>query len=157
MRIIEKFREFLDFNLWANDLLLQNLSSSESEDKEVIKIFGHILLAEREWFKRFAENKTDATGADFWETAKVEDCQKLFAGNKRYYQNFFAGLTEEKLCSKTKYKNSKGQEFTNTLDEVLSHVFFHSAQHRGQIIKIIRANGETPPYIDFIGFLRSKS
>lgn len=156
MKLTEKFREFLEFNLWANKLLLESFQKSEKTDKNAVQIFGHLLLAEKEWFSRIADNKTDATGANFWAVETVKDCEKLFVEIKENYENFFATLSQEKIDRKITYKNSRGNEFSNSLDEVFSHVFFHSAQHRGQIIKIIRANGKTPPYIDFIGFLRSR-
>ena len=103
---------------------------------------------------RMTEAHADSTNFNFWSIETIEDCEKFFGENKRRYESFFADLTEEKLDTTATYKNSKGLEFTNTLREILTHVFFHSVHHRGQIIQLIRAAGETPPYIDFIGFLR---
>ena len=156
MNTLQNLHEFLAFNNWANDLILQALKNSSGSNEKAIRIFGHLLLAENEWLMRLTGEHADSTNFNFWSIESVEDCEKLFRENLRKYENLFAGLTEENLDSTATYKNSKGLEFTNTRREILTHVFFHSAQHRGQVIQIIRASGETPPYIDFIGFLRSK-
>jgi len=156
MNTLENFRDFLAFDYWANDLILQALKNSSHSNEKAVQIFGHLLLAEYEWFRRMTGEHSDSTNFNFWSVETVVDCEKLFYENRRNYENLFSELTEENLDSTATYKNSKGLEFTNTWREILSHVFFHSAQHRGQIIQTIRANAETPPYIDFIGFLRQK-
>lgn len=154
MQTLENFREFLPFDNWANDAILQALKNSAHSNEKAVEIFGHLLLAENEWLMRMTGEHADSTNFNFWSIETLADCEKAFVENRKNYANFFAGLNEEKLNLNATYKNSKGLEFTNTLREILTHVFFHSVQHRGQIIQDIRAAGETPPYIDFIGFLR---
>jgi uncharacterized damage-inducible protein DinB len=84
----------------------------------------------------------------------VAELAELFSEVKEDYAAFFAAATEETLAQNFTYRNSEGNEYTNNYRDILHHVFFHSAQHRGQIIAEIRAAGEFPPYIDYIGFLR---
>ena len=156
MQKLENFHEFLAFNIWANDLILQALKDSSHSNERAIQIFGHLFLAENEWLLRMTGKHPDSTNFNFWSIETVADCEKLFDENKVNYENLFAQLSEENLDSTATYKNSKGLEFTNTRREILAHIFFHSVQHRGQIIQAIRSNGETPPYIDFIGFLRQR-
>lgn len=154
METLENFREYLLFNNWANDLILETLKKSAHPAEKIIQIFGHLLLAENEWLMRMTGVHPDSTGFNFWSIETIEDCGNFFVENAERYEKLFAHLTEEKLNETATYRNSEGFEFTNSWREILNHVFFHSAQHRGQIIQLIRASGETPPYIDFIGFLR---
>ena len=152
---LENFREFLAYNSWANGFLLDALKNSAHPPERAITAFGHLLLAEATWLERI-QKPVDNTGFDFWSLKTVENCEKLFVKNRTNFENFFSQLTEDRLDSTATYKNSEGKEFTNTCREILTHVFFHSTSHRGQIIAYLRANGETPPYIDFIGYLRKK-
>jgi uncharacterized damage-inducible protein DinB len=152
MNTIENFHEFLAFDNWANDLILQALKTFSNPSEKAVSVFGHLLLAENEWLSRITGEHADSTNFNFWSIETAEDCERIFEENQKNYEKFFAALTEEKLDSSATYKNSQGLQFTNTLREILTHVFFHSVQHRGQIIQSIRAAGETPPYIDFIGF-----
>ena len=116
---------------------------------------AHLLLAENVWLRRMREN-LDNTGFDFWQGTDLAFCETLFAQNRRDFADLFGTLKESGLNATATYKNSEGVEFTNTVREILTHVFFHSGHHRGQILSYIRTNGETPPYVDFIGFLRTK-
>ena len=54
------------------------------------------------------------------------------------------------------YKNSKGEAWTSSVLDVLTHVVMHSAYHRGQIASVMRAGGGTPAYTDFIHAARQR-
>lgn len=151
MNTIEMIRQFYAYNTWANERELASLK--ESNSASAARYFYHILLAEKFWLKRILEN-ADTTGYNFWHDATVEECEKLLNENKDSYNAFFADLTEEKLDETATYKNSKGVQYTSTYREIFTHVFFHSAYHRGQITTALRTDGAIPPYTDFIGFLR---
>ena len=153
MQTLELFRRQLAFNDWANGMILRSLQDSAAPSEPAVRAFAHLLLAEKVWLQRILEG-VDNTGFDFWAGKNVVFCELLYAENKKSFGDFFAGLTEDSLGVVTVYKNSRGEEYSNTVREVLTHVFFHSTHHRGQILSHIRAGGETPPYVDFIGFLR---
>jgi len=153
MRTLEYLLQLLKFNDWANGLVLESLQVSAHPSEPAVRAFAHLLLAEKVWLQRILEG-VDNTGFDFWSGKNVVFCEVLYKENRQKFGEFFAGLTEETLDDVTTYKNSKGDEYSNTIREVLTHVFFHSGHHRGQILTHIRAGGETPPYVDFIGFLR---
>jgi uncharacterized damage-inducible protein DinB len=52
------------------------------------------------------------------------------------------------------YRNSAGDEYTSTLEDILTHVSLHGAYHRGQIAASVRAAGDTPTATDYIAFAR---
>jgi uncharacterized damage-inducible protein DinB len=155
MQTLELFRQLFEFNNWANGLILTSLQKSPKPSEPAVKAFAHLLLAEKVWLQRVLEG-VDNTGFDFWSGKNVVFCELLFEENKKSLGQFFSGLTEERLDNVTTYKNSRGEPHSNTIREVLTHLFFHSGHHRGQILNHIRAGGEEPPYVDFIGFLRQK-
>jgi uncharacterized damage-inducible protein DinB len=157
MNSLETLREYLRFDTWANGLILRSLRNSAKPSIDAVRRFGHIVLAERFWLMRILGNAPVAKTADFWATESVSECEKLCELTRQNYESFFKDLTEEKLSNAVNYSNSRGETFTNTLRDIFTHVFFHSAQHRGQVIEAIRRNGEEPPYVDFIGYLRQKA
>lgn len=151
MNTIEMLRQFNAYNIWANERVLASLK--ESKDEEALRYFAHILIAEKTWLLRLQTN-LDNTGFNFWPDYSIEGCEELLKENKKTFDDFFSELTEETLELTATYKNSKGIEFTNTCREIFTHVFFHSAYHRGQIATATRASESKPAYTDFIGFLR---
>jgi uncharacterized damage-inducible protein DinB len=114
-----------------------------------------LLIAESVWMQRFREN-LDNTGYNFWPEKTVGFCDELHEDNRRRFAELLDDLTEDGLDRTATYVNSEGRQFTDKLRDILTHVFFHSGHHRGQILSHIRAAGETPPNVDFMGFVRRK-
>lgn len=153
MQTLEYLRQQNDYNLWANREFLQFLQNLP--EAKAARVFAHLLLAEITWLRRMREN-LDTSGFDFWSGETVEDCERLFDESRKSFAALFQNLTEDNLERVFSYKNSKGAPFQNTYREALTHVFFHSAYHRGQAAQAIRLAGNAPPYTDFIQFLRLK-
>lgn len=70
------------------------------------------------------------------------------------WRKYLAELAPDDLAKTVSYKNSKGEPWTSTVEDVVTHVLLHSAYHRGQIASFMRANGDTPAYTDFIHAVR---
>ena len=58
------------------------------------------------------------------------------------------------LIRMVEYRNSKGEAWSNRVEDILTHVLMHSAYHRGQIALEMRASGAQPAYTDFIHAVR---
>lgn len=153
MQTLEYLRQQNDYNLWANREFLQFLQNLP--EAKAARVFAHLLLAEITWLRRMREN-LDTSGFDFWSGETVEDCERLFDESRKSFAGLFGNLAEADLEKVFSYKNSKGAAFQNTYREALTHIFFHSAYHRGQAAQAIRLAGNAPPYTDFIQFLRIK-
>lgn len=54
-----------------------------------------------------------------------------------------------------RYRNSNGEQFDNSIADILTHVINHSSYHRGQIFKMLRQKGEEPINTDYITYARS--
>ena len=65
-----------------------------------------------------------------------------------------ASLDEEELRESVGYRNSKGEFWTSTVADILTHVALHASYHRGQIAAAIREAGGPPPYTDYIHAVR---
>ena len=90
-----------------------------------------------------------------WPTLSVAECEALATENTRGYQEYFARLTDSDLATLVRYKNTKGDEYRNSVLDILTHVVIHGTYHRGQIARVIgRAGGETPS-TDYIAYIRS--
>jgi uncharacterized damage-inducible protein DinB len=70
------------------------------------------------------------------------------------WAEYLGRISAEDLARKISYKNSQGEAWTSTIEDVLAHVILHSAYHRGQIASHMRSIGQTPAYTDFIHGVR---
>ena len=100
-----------------------------------------------------------------WPSATIEDCLALADEMSAAWRNYLTRLANQfapdSLDDKVEYRNSKGEPWSSRVEDILTHVLFHSAYHRGQIALQMRASGREPAYTDFIhavrqGFVESK-
>ena len=150
MNTIEHLRELYSYNDWANRRIITALKTSHSTDAQ--RILSHILITEREYFERLYGK--DSTGFDFWQNLSLEKCGELAQLNAENYERLLRQFDDEGLGQITKYKTSEGAAHQNTFREILTHVLFHSMNHRGQVNLAIRDSGFAPPSTDYIIYLR---
>ena len=60
------------------------------------------------------------------------------------FNDLVSRLTPELLRKPITYRNSVGDQFTSTIEDILTHVAMHAAYHRGQIAALLRAGGDHP-------------
>ena len=99
-------------------------------------------------------NSVEQKILDFCQDLSLEDCGELAREVSGKYEKLLRRFDEEGLDLKTTYRTSEGDWKENTFREILTHVPFHSAIHRGNIMLKIREEGFTPPKIDYIIYLR---
>ncbi|MBA2339696.1 MAG: DinB family protein [Pyrinomonadaceae bacterium] len=153
METKDMLRQLLAYNGWANHLVIEALKKETPHDPKALRAFAHLLFAEKIWLQRITES-LDTTGYDFAPELNLNDCEKLSDENAKAYASFFDALDEDVLDRTATYKNSKGAEYQTSYRDVLTHVLYHSAYHRGQVAMAARAAGNVPAYTDYIAFVR---
>ena len=122
----------------------------ESPEK-ASKLLSHILNAMEIWVSRVEHRDSKC---DVWE---IHESSELHSLNRRCHENVFQLLETGNLKKSHAYTNTNGQNFDNTLDEVLTHLIIHSAHHRAQISSAWSESGIEPPVCDFIFWARESS
>lgn len=150
MNTLEHLRHLYKFNVWANGVILKNVRASKSV--KCTKYLAHVLITEDEYFERLRDK--DSTGFNFWPDLTIDECESLAAANSKQFGDLLNEIGEEGLENKASYKTSEGEPYLNTFREVFTHVLFHSMNHRGQILTLLRNEGFQPPEIDYIVFER---
>ena len=156
-------QKHLQYNAWANGKIVEILGNVDENyfDAEVKSSFPsirktvhHIWDAEQIWFTRLKGNvATQWPSANF--KGGKEELLKGFLADTNNLTAFIAGKDSSFLESKLTYKNTKGVEFQNVIEEMLFHVVNHGTFHRGQLITILRELGfEKFPTQDLIAYLR---
>ena len=154
MHTIEHIRELFAYNDWANRRVIVALKNA-ADSPEVQKCTGiltHLLIAEREYFERLYGK--DSTGMNFWPNMTIAECGELAREIASNYERLLRRFDEEGLDIRAKYRSSEGIPYENTYRELLTHVLFHSAIHRGNIIIKLSEAGHEPPKTDHIFYLR---
>ena len=147
MELPEHLRRQFAYDAWANREVLATLSASARPTARPLQLLAHILSAERLWLERI---RKQPQSLPVWPDFTLEQCEAQIAELARLWGEYLSQLSDAELSEKVTYKNTKGEPWTSTVEDILPHVVLHSAYHRGQIATQVRAGGEQPAYTDFI-------
>ena len=151
MNLADYLRRQFAYDEWANREVLQAIRSQGANDKRSLQLMSHILAAELVWLERL---KQQPQSVPVWPEPDLAQCEAQAAKLGGMWLEFLDLITAGDVSQSISYKNSKGEEWTGTIVDILTHVVIHSAYHRGQIASHMRANGQTPAYTDYIHGVR---
>lgn len=140
----------LRYDVWANRETLGSLSQGMAPTRSV-RWMAHIIGAELLWLARMEGRPAPLP---VWPDLSVEECE---ARHRDLSRQLTRSLTEHwatPLSRQVSYTNSKGEAWTSTVEEILTHIVIHSAYHRGQIASGVRAARLEPAYTDYIHAVR---
>lgn len=149
--MVTHFERMWEFEGWANRRALESIAQL-SEPAECLRLFGHILAAQRIWLTRLEGG--DSSGVELFPAPALEECEAELAEIDRKGQAYLAGVDEDALEREIVYANQTGKSFRNPPRDILTHLGMHSHYHRGQIAVLVRQAGATPAVTDFIAFCR---
>lgn len=129
---------------------LRALPADAATHRQSLVIYAHLAAAEHVWLARL-EGRTPAHPV--WPTLALDEAAALAAESAAGLRAH-AALDAAGLARVVAYRNSAGQEFTNTVGDILAQVALHGSYHRGQLALLARQGGGTPATTDYIVFVR---
>lgn len=142
--------QLIDYDQWANNKIFEVSQSSDylKHDSRIKELLSHLLTAQAVWINRI---KGRTLPNEIWPNLSTPEIEHLLKENPEKLKKL---IPKEDVT--VSYKNSKGKEFSNTVQEILIHLTIHGQHHRAQISQLLRNNGTPPPATDFIFFLRER-
>ena len=136
-------------NWWAHDQLVVELRRV-APDPETLRLFAHVVAAEHLWLSRIDSVKARVA---VWPTLSLDEVAELEAANRARFRELLQRRDDTRQ-QRIRYRNSAGNDFENSVGEILTHVALHGHYHRGQIARAMRLAEREPVYTDYIGFVR---
>lgn len=136
----------------AARLAAASLATGGAAAAAAARVLAHVAGAHALWLERL-----EPTGArvpvwpDLDPPAAAAELDRLSAR----LESFAAGQTDSGLQRVVAYRNSRGEPWSNTVFDILTHVALHAAYHRGQIAALVRGGGGEPAVTDFIHCVRT--
>jgi uncharacterized damage-inducible protein DinB len=153
LELIRHFHRQFAYDAWANREVLTAVRASPASAARSLQLLAHILSAELLWLERL---KQQPQSHPVWPELGLEQCETWSVEVGGLWREYVEALAPDDLSRTASYKNSKGEPWTSTVEDVITHVLVHSAYHRGQIASFMRVNGDTPAYTDFIHAVRQR-
>jgi uncharacterized damage-inducible protein DinB len=134
---------------WADDRVLAALRAT-APDPSCLEVFAHVLAAEHvaRPAARARHRATPCGRRSRWRVRRSR------AGEPARAHRHVAALGPADPPRGVTYKNSAGQEFTSSVEDILLHVCLHGSYHRGQIAWALRRGGGVPMPTDYIAMTR---
>jgi len=156
---IKDFLRMFAYDYWANRECLAAMRAAGSVSPDTVGRMAHILSAQKLWLERILKQRQSMP---VWPVSTIEHCVALADEMSSAWRSYLMQFTTQlgtqlppaSLDDQVEYRNSKGEPWSSRVEEVLTHVLFHSAYHRGQIALQMRASGMEPAYTDFIHAVR---
>ncbi|GIM62192.1 hypothetical protein CAPN008_22420 [Capnocytophaga canis] len=112
-----------------------------------MRLINHLIKAQQIWNIRI-DNEIEF---GVWQ---INEWNKISKINDENYTKTLKIIRENNLENIIEYQNSKGQKFTNKIEDVLFHIINHSTYHRAQIAVDIKNYGIEPINTDYIFYKR---
>ncbi len=153
MNEVQRLSRLFEYHHWANDRTAASLAGPHGEGR-ALAILAHMGAAGFIWLGRLTGSSSVFPVWPEWPleeaTLKV---RASVSGIRRYLEAIDAAELERVL----EYKNTKGEEFRDSVRDILDHVSLHYHYHRGQVATLVARAGGKPASTDFIFYLREKS
>lgn len=146
-------RRLYDHMVWADARTQRALREMHAPPLDALRLYAHLLAAEHVWLSRIDGTEPEIA---VWPALGLDECATLGARNHASFAVLTETITSRELQRKVRYRNSKGDEFVNTVEDILMHVALHGAYHRGQVARIVRGEGGAPMPTDYIFFIRER-
>jgi len=154
MESIESFGRLFEYDHWGNHAALESLSGIAGPIEKPLKVFSHVLGAQRVWRARFDD--PNPPNAQPWAVLTQEQCHSAIDEIYQRWVELLGTLSDEKLSENLVYHTTKGAKFETAIRDVLTHLLMHSAYHRGQVAAAVREAGGKPALTDYVAYLRLK-
>ena len=144
------YARLLRYDAWANGETLASLRSGAPPPKAV-RWMGHIVGSGELWLARLHEQPPTMA---VWPDLDLERCAAGLARLVEQWPRYLQTLGDEDLEEGVGYRNTRGEYWSSTVADILTHVAMHGSYHRAQIAATIRESGGEPAYTDFIHAVR---
>jgi uncharacterized damage-inducible protein DinB len=146
------YARLLRYDAWANGETLGSLRSGTPPAKAV-RWMGHLVGAGELWLARL---RNEPPAMAVWPDLDLERCAAGLARLAERWPRYLEALADDDLEEGVGYRNTRGEYWSSTVSDILTHVAMHGAYHRAQIAAAIRENGGEPAYTDFIHAVRQR-
>lgn len=144
------YRRLFAYDEWANRATLASVRAGTAGER-ALKLMAHVAATERLWYDRL---RRQPQSLPVWPDFTLDQSEDVVIQMAAAWRAYLEDIGPAGLGDVAEYTNTQGERWSNTVQDVLTHVVMHSAYHRGQIAALVRAAGGEPAYTDFVEAVR---
>ena len=148
----EYFINLFRYEIWANKEVSECLLSADVPPEKALSLMSHIVNAQEIWLCRITRKAYDTNSV--WKILSKSELKTALKNSSEAMTAYISSLQESDLEKNIEYTNIKGEAFKTRLKDIITHLLFHSAYHRGQVIILMKPVVNELPATDYIKFAR---
>ena len=149
----ENLLKSMQYEEWANAIVLQSLRQSTDIGERLPQLFAHILAPQSIWLSRI---RHEVPLVGLWPELTLDECAQMMAENLKQWRAFINAAAPEDFYKSVAFKlPNSDKERSMAVYEVVAHLTNHGTYHRGQIILGLKGKTERLPLTTYIAFLAS--
>lgn len=138
------------FNDQTNRKLLKVIGELP-EKAEAVRYFSHLINSQYKWMARVTGDPASPQ-MDWWEPVyEFGDLENKWADSLKRWTDFISSKSDADLIREVEFTGFDGGRWAAKPLDIALQLNYHSIHHRAQIQSIIRAQGLTPDFVDYIG------
>jgi uncharacterized damage-inducible protein DinB len=149
------FSKLFSYDQQENLLMVDTILSVGIHTGKPYQIMSHMLAAQQIWLGRCKVQSSSVP--TLWPEWGAEELKAHIQQNHSDYLTFLDTLAENDFQKNISYKNTRGDSFTNVLEDILAHVVNHGTHHRAQVGMLLKQGGlDSLPETDYIMYIRAR-
>ena len=159
MTLADRYRRWFEFEQDAHARVLASLDTVSLENRdeqaflESVELYAHMMSARLFWLYRFGVTELGPKDL-FPKRVSLDELEDMAADTHATWADYLDRLDQEELDRIFEYKSEDGEVYSNSVEDILTQLFHHSAYHRGQIASRLKSLGGTPEPTDFVFWAR---
>jgi len=142
--------DIFQFNDKANKQVLEKIKELPDK-KEAIKFFSHLINCQYKWMARIVQDP-NAQEMNWWDPVyELNELKEQWNKCVFLWTDYINSHSEEELSTEVTFIGFDGGLYAATPQDIALQLNYHSIHHRAQIQTIIRQQGLTPDFVDYIG------
>lgn len=138
-----------NFNDFENRQMLKKIGLLSRQD-QCIRYFSHIINSQNKWLARI-KGYDQEPNLHWWEPVySLGSLESEWSNSLMAWLMYIGDLSESALLSEITYYGQDGSIRAVTPKDIALQLNYHSIHHRAQMQWLIREQGITPDFIDYI-------
>ena len=141
-----------NYDYFANNIILDSIIKA-GEPEKALQLMAHILAANQIWFNRCLG--LPHASVELWTVSGKPgaDLAATLKQNHIAWSDYIKDIND--FDKNISYQNTRGDNFTNKLADILIHLTNHGTHHRAQIGQQLKfAGADSLPITDYIAYIR---
>lgn len=146
----QHYHTLFAYDYWACNRMIDCILDNDIIDDRILSLISHIIWAQGVWMKRIKKEEVGVYTP--FNIIALQDLKEQAAQAHDDFMAFIESVGD--FSTVLEYKNSRGDAWQNTYEDVLMHVANHGTYHRAQIASRLKEIGLMPPVTDYIAYRR---